>query len=199
MLADFKLLAPLSAGLLVVTMLLFLRSIYAAAIPLMTSALSIVWTFGFMGLVGIPMNILSAMLPSLIIAIGSTEDTHLMVSYFQGLAKAKKEHRAFATRYMLKHMSIPLFLTVLTTGLGFGSNMLSGIGLIRDFAIASTFAIVANGIITVTLVPLVLRAIGPRATRLYTESGQVGLLPRITAGIFDFSKTASATPDPRYN
>ena len=45
-------------------------------------------------------------------------------------------------------------VAVLTTALGFGVNVLSSIELIRDFALASTLAILANGIITVTLVPL---------------------------------------------
>ena len=52
-------------------------------------------------------------------------------------------------------------MTVVTTGLGFASNLASNIGLIQDFAIASTFAMLANGVITMLLVPMLLDRFGP--------------------------------------
>ncbi|MBL6691144.1 MAG: MMPL family transporter [Pseudomonadales bacterium] len=85
--SDFKLLGPLSAIVLVASILFFMRSALAAVIPLITSVLAILWTFGLMGWLGIPLNILSAMIPSLIIVIGSTEDTHMMAAFFRGLAE----------------------------------------------------------------------------------------------------------------
>jgi len=63
---------------------------------------------------------------------------------------------------MMRKMGVPLLLTVLTTALGFAANIISDIGMIRDFALASTFAIVANGIITALFVPLALSILGPR-------------------------------------
>jgi predicted RND superfamily exporter protein/CRP-like cAMP-binding protein len=185
--ADLQFLGPLSALLLVTTILVFLRSVFAAAVPLITSALSIAWTFGMMGLVGIPVNILSAMLPSLVVVIGSTEDTHLMAAYFHGVSQAESDRRAFATRFMMKYMGAPLFLTVLTTGLGFASNIFSSIGLIQHFAVASAFAILANGIITILLVPMVLTLFGPVRTRLYRNKQAVSGLPGLAVTVFGFS------------
>ncbi|MEZ7907069.1 MAG: MMPL family transporter, partial [Pseudomonadales bacterium] len=165
---DFRLLGPLSAIVLILSILLFMRSGLAALIPLVTSALTIVWTFGMLGWTGVPLNLLSAMIPSLIIVIGSTEDTHMMAAFFRGLANSDKsgleaiepnpKHRAIA--YMALHTGLPLILTVMTTALGFASNLFSSIGLIQDFAIASTFAIVANGVITILVVPLLLSQFG---------------------------------------
>ena len=165
---DFKLLGPLSAIVLILSILMFMRSGLAALIPLVTSALTIVWTFGMLGWTGVPLNLLSAMIPSLIIVIGSTEDTHMMAAFFRGLANSDQssleviepnpKHRAIA--YMALHTGLPLILTVMTTALGFASNLFSSIGLIQDFAIASTFAILANGVITIMVVPLLLSKFG---------------------------------------
>ena len=187
LLEDLMLLGPLSAFLLVVTILFFLRSGFAALVPLVTSALSITWTFGMMGWADIPLNILSAMLPSLVVVIGSTEDTHMISTYFQGVSQAEEDHRAFATRFMMKHMGAPLLLTVLTTAMGFVSNVFSGIGLIRDFAIASTFAILANGVITILFVPLILTVMGPRRTRLFRDKKRVMGLPGVFVRMFGFT------------
>ena len=134
-------LGPLSALILVLSILFFMRSGLSAMIPLVTSVLTIVWTFGMLGWLGIPINILSAMLPSLIIVIGSTEDTHLMAAYFRGLACAEKEPRREAIEYMASHIGLPLILTVLTTSLGFASNLFSDIGLIQHFSMAATLGV----------------------------------------------------------
>ncbi len=183
---DMSRLAPLSALVLVLTILLFLRSLFGALIPLATSTISLIWAFGLMGWFGIPINILSAMLPSLVIVIGSTEDTHMLVSYLRGLDRGKPNRRA-ASRFMLKHMAIPLLLTVLTTGLGFASNIFSSMGLIRDFAIVSTAAIIANGLVTILLAPLLLATLGPRHSRLFDRDEPSGL-PGLTARFFNFIK-----------
>ena len=184
---DLMLLGPLSAFVLVVMILFLLRSGFAALVPLVTSGLSIVWTFGFMGWTGIPINILSAMLPSLVVVIGSTEDTHMISTYFHGISQTEEDHRAFATRFMMKHLGVPLLLTILTTSMGFASNIFSGIGLIRDFAIASTFAILANGVITILFVPLILTVMGPRRSRLFRDRERVMGLPGAFVRMFGFT------------
>ncbi|MEO2182732.1 MAG: MMPL family transporter [bacterium] len=167
--ADFKLLGPLSAIVLVGSILFFMRSILAAIIPLITSVLAIIWTFGLMGWLGIPINILSVMIPSLIIVIGSTEDTHMMSAFFRGLAEQTENRGAITTaqkhqaiRYMAKHTGLPMLLTVFTTFLGFASNLFGDIVLIQHFAIASTVAILFNGVITILVVPPMLAKFGKK-------------------------------------
>lgn len=165
---DFVLLGPLSALVLVASILFFMRSFLAAAIPIFTSGLAIVWTFGVMGWTGVPINILSVMIPSLIIVIGSTEDTHMMAAFFRGLAEQKgsmhdqitAEERRIAVGYMARHTGLPMLLTILTTALGFASNLFGNILLIQHFALASTVAIIFNGIITLLVVPPLLDQFG---------------------------------------
>lgn len=189
---DLILLGPLSTLALTLSILLFFRSGFAALIPLITASLSILWTFGMMGHAGIPLNILSAMLPSLILVIGSTEDAHMLAAYFQGVSGEDEEvagDRKKAVGFMLRHMGVPLVLTVLTTGLGFASNLFSDIGLIRDFALASTFAIFINGVITLLVVPMILATFGPLSNKLFAahakSKGMTGALVRF----FDYAAT----------
>jgi len=185
---DLRLLGPLSAVVLVTTILVFLRSGFGAMLPLVTSALSIIWTFGMMGWLGIPLTLLSAMLPSLIIAIGATEDTHMMASYLQALPDSKKPLRLTSSRLMIKKMGIPVLLTVTTTALGFASNAFNDISLIREFALVSTFAIVANGIITWLLVPIALSLFGPRRSRLKDRDDEVSGLPGLLVKLFGLTR-----------
>jgi len=169
LLNDLTVLAPLSLIVLVLSIAFFLRSGLTAILPVATSLLSLIWTFGLMGWMGIPVNILTAMLPSLLIVIGSTEDTHIMSGYFQALAKSDG-NRADATRLTMRMLGIPLILTILTTAFGFASNIFSELDLIQDFAMASTLAIVVNGIITLLLLPMMLSLIGPEKDARNSDS-----------------------------
>ena len=167
MVEDMTFLTPLSILILVSTITIFLKTVHAASTPLITAGISIVWSFGFMGYIGIPLNLLTAILPSLVIVIGSTEDTHMLASYFRSINRQLKGHsnisndqirqvKIAANKYMARHMSLPIVLTSLTTVVGFASNSISNITLIQDFAIATSFAMFSNLVSTVLLLPLVL-------------------------------------------
>ncbi|MFA7431074.1 MAG: MMPL family transporter [Rhodospirillaceae bacterium] len=204
---DIGLLVPVSVGILVATILVFLRSGLATVFPVVTSGLSLVWAFGLMGHLGIPVNILSAMVPSLVIVIGSTEDTHMLAGYLNGLnhngtAHSRSAQRALATRYMLRHLGLPLILTTVTTVLGFAANGLADIVLVRDFAFASSVAIAGNGLITLLLVPLMLTVFGPLRSRLHAkadhdaagEHGPEGSLVGPVALILRFCRATAGYP-----
>ena len=169
MFSDLTILSPISTLVLIASIIFFLRTPFAAGIPLATSALSILFTFGFMGYTGIPLTLLTAIVPTLVIVIGSTEDTHLLTAYLRGLQDQKDPTRAKAVRYMASHVGLPVFVTGFTTAVGFLSNGLSEIPLIRDFAYASSFAMLANLIVTVLLVPLLLTVAGPTRSPLHHE------------------------------
>ncbi len=190
LLSDLAKLAGISALVLIATILFFLRSALAAILPVVTSAIALLWTFGFLGWLGVPLNILSAMVPSLIIVIGSTEDTHIMAAYFSGLRATESGNRQLAIRRAAQHVGLPLILTVLTTSLGFASNLLTSIDLVRDFAIASTFAMIANGLITMLAAPFLLSFLGRKTAPAVinsseTESGKKRGLPQYIVAVFN--------------
>ena len=187
---DFILLGPLSAFILVVSILLFMRSWLSAMVPLVTSLITIIWTFGLLGWLGIPLNILSAMIPSLIIVIGSTEDTHLMAAFFRGLDEneGSESGKKEALQYMAKHIGLPLVLTVLTTALGFASNLFSNIGLIQHFSLAATFAMLANGLITILVLPLMLSLFGSNKNTSLVKNKETNTLPNRIMRLFRYSQ-----------
>ncbi len=186
--ADMFLLGPLAALVLIGAILLFMRSPMAAVLPLITSSLAVIWTLGMLGWTGVPLNILSAMIPALIIVIGSTEDTHIIAAYFRGLKEGGEDIRLDAVRYMARHMGLPLILTVMTTALGFAANLFSNIALIQDFAMASTFAMLANGTITLLLVPMLLAKFGSRQPPADFDEARRPGLPQHIVRLFRVSQ-----------
>jgi len=87
---------------------------------------------------------------------------------------------------MTRNIGLPLALTVLTTALGFSSNILSSIGLIQHFAFAATFAMLANGVVTVLVVPLLLSIFGPEKNTSVVGKIESRRLPDMSLRIFRY-------------
>lgn len=158
---DLQILTPLSTGLLLATVVVFLRRGSVAIFPLATATLSILWTFGFMGYAGIPVTILTAILPSLLMVIGSAEDIHMVASYLEAFERDPKTDRRGAVLFVAKILGTPLLVNVATTVFGFGSNIITDMELISDFALASAVGILLNAVITFLAMPLMLSLWGP--------------------------------------
>lgn len=184
---DLKDLLPLSVAILVVVITLFLRSVRVVPIPLVTSGLSILWTLGFMAAVDIPITLLTAMVPVLIIVVGSVEDVHLIASYLEGLDDEKEGLRARAVAHMARHVGLPVLITSLTTAIGFAANVITEIPLIFEFAIASAFAMLANLAVTVLAVPIMLHWLGPRANTLKPTAGMPGGITGLIVRTVEFA------------
>ena len=166
---DMGVLAPASALVLLIAVFGFFRSAFAAATTLVVAALSLLWAFGMAGHAGIPVNILFAMLPSLVAVLGVVVTMRLIAGYHHGMnldADANsQDRRARATEVMVRNLGTPTLLLVLTMAVGFACTAFSGIPMVRDFGLAATFAILANALITLLLIPMLYAAFGPRHAR----------------------------------
>lgn len=147
---------PLAVLVLIATLGLAVRRLSAALIPLVTAGLSIVWTLGAMAALQIPLNLMTAIVPALLIIIGSTEDIHLVAEYFAGTGRGLSRDRALAR--MSRQMALAVVLTFITTYLGFLSVSVNDLELLRQFGLVSSSALLLNFLATVLLVPLLLRA-----------------------------------------
>lgn len=191
---DLKKLIPASVFVLIVTIGIFLKSVRVLPIPLITAGLSVLWTFGFMAATGIPLTLLTAMVPALIIVIGSTEDVHMLSAYLAGLGKNESSNGQTAVASMARRVGVPILITSLTTAVGFIANTVSEIPLIREFAVVSAFAMVANLIVTVLSLPSQLALFGPSSSSLGREeqvpSGLIGNVIALVEKVTDRYATA---------
>ncbi len=156
---DNKTIVPIGLILFTATMILIWRSFRMLGLALLTSGLSILWTIGFMGMRGIPMDFFTTIIPVLLIVIGSTEDIHIFAEYIAGLRTTGT--RTAAVRYMINKSSIALSLTALTTFLGFMAISFNKITMLKNFGFATAFGMLANPLITFMLAPVFLQFLGP--------------------------------------
>jgi len=151
-------LLPFAVGALLVALFLLLRQLVDIMIPVMTAAISILWTLGLMGLIGIPLNVVTSMVPILLIIVGSTEDIHLLAEFRRGQHNGMDSLNAI--RQMANKMGGIVALTFVTTFLGFLSVSISKIEVLWQFGILSAAALFLNFLVTISLIPAVLRLAG---------------------------------------
>ena len=115
------------------------------------------------------------MLPSLIIVIGATEDTHMLSVYLSTLVDVKSEEKEKRRAKRLpswRDMSVYPLLTTLTTFLGFAANSFTAMDLIKDLLLHQLLG-AANGVITILFVPLILALVGPLKTSIVSEEKRI--------------------------
>ncbi|MCU7811246.1 MAG: MMPL family transporter [Candidatus Thiodiazotropha sp. (ex Notomyrtea botanica)] len=152
---DQKKILPIALLVLLFTLGIVLRYLNAALIPLLTAGLSVTWTLSVMAVLAIPVNVMTSIVPALLIIVGSTEDIHLISEYQRATGKGLR--RMEANRYMANHMGTAVLLTFITTCLGFLSISLNRIDLLQQFGLITATGLLLNFIITVTLVPACLQ------------------------------------------
>ena len=151
-------LLPLGIGALLIVLFLMLRQLLDIVTPLVTAAISILWTFGLMGWLGIPVNVVTSTIPILLIVVGSTEDIHLLTAFRH--AQRAGAAPADALAVMARKMGRTVMLTFITTYAGFLSVGLSGIEVLRQFGLVASTGLLFNFIVTIIFIPAALAIAG---------------------------------------
>jgi uncharacterized protein len=173
---DMAIYLPLSMAVLFLLLLVEFRAVQGLVIPLVTGVLSVVWTLGLMALLDLPLNILTAMVPAVLIVIGSSEDIHMITEYHHHLREG--DDKLTAIRKMLETTAWPVIVTTGTTVVGFGSVATSSIPAQVHFGYASAMGLTANYVITMIVLPMLLRLF-PVPRRLAVPEAEHGsALPR---------------------
>lgn len=174
-------LVPFSALVLLAMLFITMRSPSAPILPIITAGTSVLWAMGFMGFLDIPLNILTVIVPSLIIVIGSTEDMHLLSEYLEGLEhKGAKEA---AIHYMASKTGTAVMLTALTTFLGFLSITINKIVILKQFGIVASFGLFVNPILTCMVAPVYLRLFGAKQAK--ETRGKLTTMDKLLAFLSD--------------
>ena len=155
---DLVVLGPIALLIIGCVIFFFYRSLFTTFLPLLTGVLSVIATLGFMGFVGFAINPFASVIVVLLLVMGCTEDLHIMAEYSLGLRS--KLSREDAIRALGRTVFNALLLTSVTTILGFASIAPNPISGLREFAISCAVGIFINFLLTLLLVPAILR-LGP--------------------------------------
>ncbi|MDR2053258.1 MAG: MMPL family transporter, partial [Treponema sp.] len=161
---DLILLVPLVVIVVLVVLFFSFRQLTAVLLPLLTVAVSAVWSIGAMPLFGVKLSVISTVLPVILVAVGSAYGIHVITHYMGDRGArpmTREEHREFVLG-LLRKIGKSVFLAAITTFTGFVSFCFTRVLPIREFGYFSSFGVLAAFAIAVTLIPALLLIRGPQ-------------------------------------
>lgn len=151
---DIKKILPISLLLMIVSLFFSFRSLKGVFLPIGVVLMGVIWTLGIFSLAGQTLNPLTMVVPPLLICVGSAYIIFTMNRYF--LEVNKGGIRKDIIERTIKHVSLPLSITAMTTIAGFAALMTSPISSIRSMGLYSCIGVFIIILLSLTFVPAVL-------------------------------------------
>lgn len=133
-------------------LLVFFRSFKMVFYPILTVAISVIWTLGITALLGYKITILTGIIPPLLIIIGIENSIFLLNKYIAEYNAHQNKMKAL-TR-MVSRIGSANFLTNATTAAGFAAFIVTGNDLLVEFGIVASLSILGIYILTLILIPV---------------------------------------------
>lgn len=143
----------LGATLVVAIAIVLFRRVGAAFLVATGPTVGTLWTVGTLGLIGQPINMLTNVVPVLVLVIGFTDSMHLVLHVRRALAEGSSSLEA--ARSSIRHLGLACALTSLSTAVGFGSLMVASLDGIQTFGWCCALGSVLSFFAVITVVPLV--------------------------------------------
>jgi hydrophobe/amphiphile efflux-3 (HAE3) family protein len=152
---DFSGMFLLMMVFILIVLILFgtFRNGLDTVMTLLSLTMAIIWSYGIAVLLGLEGSIIATVVPILLVGLGVDYGIHMTMRYREERGKARKNQKAIAIA--IGTVGMALLLATITTSIGFMSNTVSSLTILRDFAIMVTIGIVSSFIIMTTFLPAV--------------------------------------------
>lgn len=179
----------LPAVLLVILLVLFvsLGRVQGVVAPLLIAIFSLIWTLGLMAACGVKQNIITSIMPVFIISIAVCDAIHFLADYYRNLPPNPDRQARIDTAFtVMQQLFWPMFVTCMTTLVGFFSLIWTDVTFIREFGIFTGFGIFFAWLITIVFLPAIVilwKAEPPRHGLLVSDR-----LDRMIAALGHFAR-----------
>jgi len=150
---------PAIVVLLTALLALAFRSVRGVLLPLATIVLALGWTFATLSLIGRPLNLITSLVPPLLVTMGLAYCAHIL-SEFEALPATLTPRERIAT--LIHEVTAPVMLTGVTTIAGLLALAIGALPATVEFAWLSALGVGYTVILVLTFVPACLRFTAPR-------------------------------------
>tara|TARA_B100000315_G_scaffold260900_1_gene327041 strand:- start:8691 stop:10985 length:2295 start_codon:yes stop_codon:yes gene_type:complete len=154
MLEDYtKFFIPVTFIIILVLLYLF-RTVRGVLIPILTVHIADILALGFMSLIGFEVNIVTYIVPTLVLIVGVSDAIHILVKFNEELLHTSDKVEAI--KKTMEKVGAAILLTSITTAVGFMSLMSTNILIIQQFGFIIGVAVILTFICSVIFIPCVL-------------------------------------------
>ncbi len=158
LISDLRRTVPLLLGVVALVALLFFRRLRGVLVPLLTVGFALVWTLGAIAWMGLSLNLVTTIVPPLILTLGFAYAIHIVSAYYEEAAAGSAEEAPPMQRG-LANVAMPVLLAGVTTMVGFLSLTVSRLGAIREFGLFSVIGVGCVLLASMTFAPALLHAL----------------------------------------
>ena len=148
---DMATLIPIMFGIVIIALMIMLRSVSSTLATVVLIFTSIAVAMGAAGLLGIRLTPPSSSAPTIILTMAVADAVHMLVTFLQGMRQGKSKEAAMIESYRVNFQ--PIFLTSLTTIIGFSSMNFSEVPPFHDLGNIVSFGVAAAFLLSITLLP----------------------------------------------
>jgi len=183
MAADMAKFFPLVILVILATFWFSFKSVRGMILPFLSLLISVIWTLGVMSLLKVPLSVIGTMIPSLLMAVGSSYGIHMLTQYYEEMTDLGSAAENLLEAIM--QIGPTIALAGLTTTIGFGSLMLNDTPILREFGFFCALGICFNALLSLIFIPSCLALLKPpdKSRREKTETDMVSKLLKTVANL----------------
>jgi len=154
MVRDMATLVPIAVLIAALTLWLMSGSVRGVLLPLSSCLTATLWVFGAMAAVQIDINLITLVLASMMICVGSVYGVHVFARY-EVIAATREDTRAAALE-CLRYARTPVLMAGFTTCIGFAALLLTDAAATNELGIFSILGVSAVTLLSLTAIPAAL-------------------------------------------
>jgi len=151
------------------------RTIQAMLLPLVTAVLSVVWSLGWLGMTGLPMDTWNSMTPILVLAVAAGHAVQILKRYYEEYEKLE-DNKAAVVEAVVK-VGHAMILAGVMAALGFLSLLLFDVRTVKVFGLVTAAGILSALFLEMTFIPAI-RSLFPPPKKRARERGAKSPLDR---------------------
>jgi len=156
---EMKFFVVLTLLVMAVTLFMFFRSWAAVVFPLLIVLVVVIWCVGSMVLLGFKINLLTGLIPSILIVIGIPNCTYLLSRYHYDYRKSGNQ--ILAMTRVVRKIGLVTLMNNTTTAIGFFVFCFTNIAILYQFGLVATLNIFAAFLLSFILIPAVFTYLPP--------------------------------------
>lgn len=152
--AEFNLFLILAACITSLILFVFFRSFFAVFFTFLVISITVIWTMGTIVLFDYKMNLLTGILPALIVVISIPNCIYMFNKYHQEFKKHGNKIKALSR--IIQKVGFLTFMTNANTAVGFFVLLSTDVNIIREFGMVAGIISLATFVISLVIVPSLL-------------------------------------------
>lgn len=151
---------PAVFGVILLLLLIAFRSLRAMLVAAATVGIALLWTMAVAAFLKIPMNLVTAIVPPLVIILGLSYSIYLLSAYFSAQQEASLTTKQQRTTWLINRASVGLLLSGGTTVISFSALLLNALPAIKHFAVLASIGSAFGVFLSLTFMPAALAVVG---------------------------------------